>query len=65
MYIYVVIYFAVCGLPEGSRGTTQQVNAQDANQSKVCTLDCLIHEQGLISAQVGKFFKNNKRTGPN
>ena len=29
------------------------------------TLDCLIHEQGLISAQGGIYQKINKRTGPN
>ena len=29
------------------------------------TLDCLIDEQGLISAQGGIYQKNNKRTGPN
>ena len=31
---------------------------------KICTLDCLIHEQGLISAQGGIYQKINKRTGP-
>ena len=29
------------------------------------TLVCLIHEQGLISAQGGIYQKINKRTGPN
>ena len=37
----------------------------DLSIQKRLTLVCLIDEQGLISAQGGKIFKNNKRTGPN
>ena len=44
---------------------TSILNLHGKKQMNVPTLVCLIHEQGLISAQGGIYQKINKCTGPN
>ena len=46
-------------IPRESKRFNSSFKAQSS------TLDCLIHKQGLISAQGGIYQKINKRTGPN
>ena len=48
----------VCNIP-------YKIIGKQETERQVATLVCLIHEQGLISAQGGIYQKINKRTGPN